>query len=244
MLTRMLSRLIALVLLAVALGSLFRVAQAEAGGWEESLAGMPLISPAKELNRANCVRLLLGSYRSNSVVKALVFLPGATDELYFFKRARAQLTNDAPSLFDAVVALTNQTYILATFRPPLLLLYGSEDLLRPVATVLHKPTFRSLEEASFLSPFLFSDYDWDHLLPILKKSLHTGFRPGRDASASWSFYRHSLAGAGLNGREALEAVALAGRTIFTVKHGRVIFEVDRRPLGTPATGDFQMMPRQ
>ena len=31
-----------------------------------------------ELNRTNCVRLLLSAFKRNDVVKALVFVPGAT----------------------------------------------------------------------------------------------------------------------------------------------------------------------
>ena len=72
---------------------------------------------------------MLDAFQSNAVVKALIFMPGATDELYFFRRAHAKLTNANPSLLDAIVALTNQTYIQATFQPPLLLLHTTEDPL-------------------------------------------------------------------------------------------------------------------
>ena len=61
--------------------------------------------------------ILLNSFRRNPAVQALIFMPGATDEFYFFRRARARLTNNAPTLLDAVTALTNQTYIRATLEP-------------------------------------------------------------------------------------------------------------------------------
>src|SRR5438132_11857416 len=48
-----------------------------APSWQEALARMPLARPAAELNRSNCVTLLLDSFQSNAVVKALVFMPGA-----------------------------------------------------------------------------------------------------------------------------------------------------------------------
>src|SRR5271154_2189440 len=79
--------------------------------WQSALSKMPLAASVTELNRTNCVPLLLNSFQSNGVVKALVFMPGATDELYFFRRAHATLTNSNPSLLDAIAALTNQTYI-------------------------------------------------------------------------------------------------------------------------------------
>src|ERR1700758_1614887 len=86
--------------------------------WQDALSRMPLGAHITELNRTNCVPLILNAFQSNSVVKAIIFMPGATDELYFFKRARATLSSPNPSLADAIMALTNQTYIQADFRPP------------------------------------------------------------------------------------------------------------------------------
>ena len=83
---------------------------------------MPLAANGSVLNETNCVPLLLRSFRSNDVVKGIVFMPGATDEFFFFHKAKATLTNPSPTLLDAVSALTNQTEIRADFRPPLLLL--------------------------------------------------------------------------------------------------------------------------
>ena len=99
--------------------------------WQEEFAKMPLTEKVSELNRHNCVKVMLGSLQRNPAVKALIFMPGATDEFYFFRRARAALTNSAPTLLDAVSALTNQTYIRATLRPPFLLMRTDEDPLEP-----------------------------------------------------------------------------------------------------------------
>ena len=104
--------------------------------WQQALSRMPLGVPQGgmiELKRTNCVPLMLDAFQPNGVVKALIFMPGATDELYFFRRAHATLTNANPSLLDAVTALTNQTHIQATFQPPLLLLHTTEDSLDVIA---------------------------------------------------------------------------------------------------------------
>ncbi len=45
---------------------------------------MPLGTNVTELNRTNCVGIMLRAFQSNNVVKALIFMPGATDEFYFF----------------------------------------------------------------------------------------------------------------------------------------------------------------
>ena len=45
---------------------------------------MPLTEKVSELNRHNCVKVTLGSLQRNPAVKALIFMPGARDEFYFF----------------------------------------------------------------------------------------------------------------------------------------------------------------
>src|SRR3974377_2143686 len=87
--------------------------------WQAALGRMPLGTNVTQLNQTNCVDIMLRAFQSNDVVKALIFMPGATDEFYMFRRAKAELSVSKPTLFDAVSALTNQTLICATFRPPL-----------------------------------------------------------------------------------------------------------------------------
>ncbi|HVV01168.1 MAG TPA: hypothetical protein VHH88_07370, partial [Verrucomicrobiae bacterium] len=71
------------------------VFSAKAASWEAALGSMPLPPGTRILTRSNCVPLMLDAFQSNDVVKALVFMPGATDEFYMFHRATARLTNAA-----------------------------------------------------------------------------------------------------------------------------------------------------
>jgi hypothetical protein len=119
---------------------------AQAGTWSSELHRMPLGSNARELNRTNCVPLMLNAFPSNATVKALIFMPGATDELYFFRRVKVSLTNESPSLLDAVMALTNQSPLRATFRPPFLLLHSDEDVLDLIVDIQHPPTVAKLQQ--------------------------------------------------------------------------------------------------
>jgi hypothetical protein len=215
-------------------------AECAAESWETALARMPLGAQPTELNRTNCVPLMLRAFQSNDTVKALIFMPGATDEFYMFRRARAALTNRAPSLLDAVAALTNQTFIRATFYPPLLLLHTDEDPLEPSIRIEHAPTADKLQRTAFVSQVCYDDRDWDFVEPILKKNLRMDIRPWRHTYDSWHFYRHSFAAWGLNRWEALQAVALAGKTTVTVQRGRIIFEGDERVRATPR---FDAQPR-
>ena len=210
--------------------------------WQEALAKMPLTQPVTELNRSNAVKIMLASFQRNAEVKALIFMPGATDEFYFFRRARAKLTNSAPSLLDAVIALTNQTYIRATMRPPFLLLHTLEDPLEPVAMVEDQKAAESARRHRFAKAGSYNDKDWDYMEHLLGFYLNSNMSPPPLSQSSNHFFRHSFAEFDLNGWEALEAVAMAGKTKFTVKKNKIIFEGDERVLGTAPTDGFTLKP--
>jgi hypothetical protein len=201
--------------------------------WEDALSRMPLGSGITELNRTNCVDVMLKAFQSNDVVKALIFMPGATDEFYMFKRARARLTNASPTLLDAVSALTNQTLIKATFRPPFLLLHTDEDPLELLITIGSDPAVQKLKRTRFVAHGIYNDRDWDFLQPILRETTKADIRPWRYSRSSWHFYRHSFAAWNLSGWQALEAVAFAGKTSFTVRRKSLVdfrqTEVEFRP---------------
>ncbi len=201
---------------------------------------MPLTPAVKQLNRTNVAEVLLGSLRSNSTVKALVLMPGATDEFYFFRRADAVLTASPPTLLDAVRALTNQTQIRARFRAPALLLHTAEDPLEPMITVEDGAAARRLRERRFLPSFRFNDHDWDFVQPKLAETLGgrtggaTEFLPPPRTTDSWHFFRHAVVGWNLDGWETLEVIALANKTVVTIRRNRVIFQGDEREPGEVA----------
>jgi hypothetical protein len=176
---------------------------------------------------------MLESFQESETVKALIFMPGATDEFYMFRRAKASLNGQRISLLDAIQALTNQTLIRVSFHAPLLLLHTDEDPLEPVTHVEHEAAFKKLQRAVFPTHVIWNDRDWDYVQPILKKRFRVDVRPWRHSYDSWHFYRHSFAGWNLTGWEALQAVALAGKTSFTIQRGRLVFEGDERIRATP-----------
>jgi len=196
--------------------------------WQEALARMPLQRGTQHLTKTNVVETLLESFLENEAAKALIFMPGATDEFYFFNRGNAQLTNAAPTLFDAIAALTNQTLIHVTFRPPFILLHSAEDSLEPVSKIEHEPTVERVRKKQFTPHILYADSDWDFILPTLSFRLDTRILPGKWSHDSSHFYRHNLAAHHLNGWEILEALAYAGKTQFTVQKKKITFEGDTR----------------
>lgn len=234
----------ALVTAAAVAGTLLCCARSKAAGadesWPEVLARMPLKTQVTQLNRTNCVAVMLEAFESNAVVKALIFMPGATDEFYMFRRAEARLTLASPSLLDAVAALTNQTLIRATFEPPFLLLHTAEDPLQPDIVIQHAATAERLKTTAFPEKLSFNDEDWDAVQPALKWRLGVDIRPWKGSRDSWHFYRHSFVGCGLSGWQALEAAAFAGKSRFTVRRKQVCFEPDPRVLVTPT---FKVFPR-
>jgi hypothetical protein len=202
--------------------------------WQDEFAKMPLTENVSLLDRRNCVRVLLSSFQRNAAVQALIFMPGATDEFYFFRRAEARLTNSAPTLLDAVIALTNQTNLRATAQPPFLLLHTAEDPLDPMAVIEDQRTADRIKRHNFEKRAIYNDRPWDYVEPILAFEVDTHIKPGVGSHDSWHFFRHSFAAYDLNGWEALRAIALAGKTRFTIKKKLIVFEGDTRTLGKPA----------
>ncbi len=189
---------------------------------------MPLNPAVASLSATNCTKVVLGSFQSNATVKALIFMPGATDELYFFRRVQVALTNAEPSLFDAVAALTNQSPLRASFQSPYLLIHSEEDVLPLVVTIHHPRTVAKLKAGKPIPQLLSLDRDWTQLLALIKKPIGTTLWPYQGTRESWHFYRHTFAGWNLTPWETLEAAALAGKTQFTVLRGTVVFAVDPR----------------
>ncbi len=218
--------------------SLTLMVTAAAETWPAALSRMPLGGAVAWLNQTNCAQLILGGFQSNATVKALIFMPGATDELFFFRRVQVSLTNANPSLFDAVVALTNQSPLRAMVKPPFLLIYSEEDVLELAVTVEHPRTVEKLKAGKPIPHLLTMDRDWNQLLNLIKKPISATLWPYRGTRESWHFYRHTFAGWNLTPWETLEAAALAGKTQFTVRRGTVVFEVDPRLGAVPHLENF------
>jgi hypothetical protein len=155
-------------------------------------------------------------------------MPGATDELHFFRRVQASVTNANPSLFDALVALTNQSPLRITFRAPFLLVYSGEDVLDLDIKIQHERTVEKLKAGKPIPQVLVIDRDWSALLGVIKKRVGATLQPYQGTIGSWHFYRHTFVGWNLTPWEILEASALAGKTKFTVIRGGVVFELDQR----------------
>ena len=139
-------------------------------------------------------------------------------------------------LFRSIAALTNQTFIQATFKPPMLLLHTTEDELDPEITSID-PNLTSRLKSSVALPELWSnDRDWNVIQPILAKALKADVRPWKSTYDSWHFYRHSLATYHLSGWETLQAIARAGKTRVEIRRKsfpslhrmEIDFDVDSR----------------
>lgn len=214
-----------------------------ATNWQDEFAKMPLPKNATELNEKNVVPTLLPAFKRNPAVKALIFMPGATDEFYFFHRARVTLTNSAPTLLDAIVTLTNQTLIRATVRPPFLVLHTAEDPLEPVSLIEDQSTAERIKKKKFAKHALYDDLDWDGLHPIISFYTDTKTLPGLRSSETFHFFRNSFAAYDLTAWEALEATAMAGKTQFRIQKKKILFEGDPRFLANPPAPKNFLMDR-
>jgi hypothetical protein len=216
----------------------FSTAVAGETHWPAALAAMPLGTNASVLNPTNCAQVLLARFQSNSAVKALVFMPGATDELYFFRRVQVSVTNTTPTMLDAVVALTNQSPLSITNRGTFLLIYSCEDVLDLDIKIQHGKTAEKLKAGKPLPHLLMMDRDWTQFLMATQKKIGATLWPFPRTKESWHFYRHTFAGWNLTPWETLEAAAWTGKTKFTVVRGQVNFELDERVNQLPKLDRF------
>lgn len=196
--------------------------------WQKALSKMPLRAGVTQLSKTNAVEVMLEAFQENDAAKALILMPGATDEFYFFNRGNATITNTSPTLLDAVNALTNQTLIQVTFHAPFILLHSAEDPLEPLYKIEDEKTFERIRKKKFTPDVLYQDRDWDSILPTLEFHLNTKVVPELHSYHSNHFYRNSFAAHNLDGFEILEALAFAGKTQFTIEKKKVLFEGDKR----------------
>ena len=225
-------RLSALLLLSVFPGAV------GAQDWPQALAKMPLGTNVTWLTRTNCAQVLFQALSADPTVKAVIFMPGATDELYFFHRVNTRLTNTHPTLLDAVVELTNQTPLRVKFQSPLLLLYSVEDVLDLDINVEHPGTVQKLKASTIPGRQEFLDRDWKVMRDHHLRKMSVSVSPLNRFSVTRHFYRHTYAGWNLTAWETLEATAYAGKTRFTVGRNRVTFDLDERIGGVPKLDRF------
>ena len=214
------------------------VGGSRAEDWAEALAKMPLGTNATWLTRTNCAQVLFQALPPDPTVRAIVFMPGATDELYFFHRVNAQLTNAQSTLLGALQALTNQTPLRVTFRKPLLLIYSEEDVLDLDIKLDHPGTVRKLKTSTVPGRQEFLDRDWKVIRDHHLRKMSVGIGPLNRFSVTRHFYRHTYTGWNLTAWETLEATALAGKTRFAVGRNRVTFDLDERIGGVPKLDRF------
>jgi hypothetical protein len=189
---------------------------------------MPLAGHAMPLNRSNCIPALIEAFQSNAMVKALVVLPGVTDDFYLVRRDGPPLNLRPRHLLEAINRLTNGTDLRVTFRQPFLLLHLDRDSLEPAVSIRNPATVARLTGRSSFERVLFSDRPWDTLQPVLARGLSLTVQPKAKSQDAVHLTRVNLAGWHLTDWELLEALSLAGRTRFTVFRSRVSFEPNPR----------------
>jgi hypothetical protein len=153
------------------------------------------------------------------------------------------LTNSQPTLLDAIAALTNQTFIRATYHPPFLILHTAEDPIEPMGKIEDQKTADRIRAQRFDHFEIYNDRRWDNLQPMLQFKLNTRILPGTRTHDTAHFFRHTFCHWELNGWQMVEAVALANKTKFTVKKKLIVFEGDTRFLARPPTPEGFLLKR-
>ena len=193
------------------------------------LRAMPL-PPAATLNRSNAVDVLLGAFQSNGVIKAIVILPGVSDDFYLIHRDAPALNLRATNLWEGIVALTNATAMRVTWRKPFVLLHARpSDVLQASMRIEDAAMAGRLKLQNLPERVLHLDAHWETIQPALERALGRRVRPEGASTEAWHFNRHNLTGANLTGWELLEAVSLTGGTTVTVQKLGIHFQIRDTP---------------
>jgi len=190
----------------------------------EALRAMPLPAQTR-INRDNAIDVILDTFQSNRVVKAILFLPGVADDFYLIDRDAPPLNLGATNLFEAITALTNATAVRAIFQEPFLLLHVSRDTLSPACVAEEARVAGILRKENHLPHACWKDAHWERIQPIMERQFGRPVRPAGPSADGWHFSRHNLAAWGLSDWEFLNALSLAGGTRVTVQKRGIIVEV-------------------
>jgi hypothetical protein len=183
------------------------------------------------LARSNIVRVVLESFRSNEVVKAIVVSPGVIDDLHLINRDAPALKIDARTVADALARLTNCSSSRLEFTNSIVHWRTETERSRPeIVVAAGSPLSASLARGYSLPQVLWIDAHWEKVQPQLKKSLRLSLRPPADADAAWHFERVNIAAAGLNDWEIVRAVAQSTGTRIVIRKRTLTFE---RPANGP-----------
>jgi hypothetical protein len=189
--------------------------------WPAALASIPIPAGAGELNRSNFISVVTAAFRARGPARAIVFLPGVTDDFYLVHRGEP-LGLRATNVWDALAGLTNHSEVRLTFREPMVLVHLERDQREPVLTAAN--SVKERWQTARLPEGRFVDRGWASLQPELEKGLGRRIAPKSKAEAADHVSRINLVGSGLTDWEWLEAVSLASRTRVIVSRNRALFE--------------------
>ena len=195
--------------------------------WQEALSAMPVNTNVLRIAKTAAPQLIFNALRKNEIVKGIVFLPAATDELYFFDHGSRTWAGQPGSLTDALTALTNGTPFKITYQKPLLLVHLDRDRLD---TLIPKGALWDEYRTEWSGQWI--DLPWERAHSEISRVLR-GATPAGKSTEAYHFYRIYLAGQGMSGFEFARAVALAGRLKVVQRGTKLHFALDERAMLLP-----------
>jgi hypothetical protein len=197
---------------------------ANAQTWQEALAKMPVPSAAQPLTRKNFIPVCLDQFRSNGVIKTLIFLPGVADDFYLINRDRTPWRVSADTLLAALTGLTNATQLHITSQPPYLLVHADRDRLTSLVRAKDGRVGERFRSTHSITTLALIDRHWDAVQPALQNGLKMPVIPLSGSEQAWHFGRVNLAASGLTDWELLSALSIASRTKVVIESKKLRFE--------------------
>jgi hypothetical protein len=189
--------------------------------WRETLAKTPFSRSSFQAYQTEPVELILKSFKPAGEMRGVVLMPAAADQLYFFDWGRVELSG-APTLLEALNALTNKAQMTYTFVAPFLLIHLPRDTTSdPLTFAADAPP--KLQTRKRGGQIYYLDRPYDRILPALKKITGLKSIPDQRDAGSWHFYRLSFVGYDLSASEILRAMGYGTKTAVVVEKKRIVF---------------------
>jgi hypothetical protein len=189
--------------------------------FHESLAQTPFSKTQFQAHQTEPVQFILNAFRPTPEMRAVVLMPAASDQLYFFNWGRIELPPN-PTLLDALNALTNKAQLTYTFVAPFLLIHLQRDTTTDPLTLTADVPQKFHQRKKYGRVF-YLDRPYDRILPDLKKITGLKSFPDQRSPASWHYYRLSFVAYNPTAAELLRAIAYGTKTSVHVEKRRVLF---------------------
>ena len=199
------------------------IAASAAEEWEEALKKLPFKEGKFEFQKFKGPTALLRAFKGGEQLRGLIFLPGATDYIYFHQGTAFELPRVSRHVLGAITELTNRTSLQATFEAGFLFIHMPEEPLLARMQVRSAGAVEKLKAKAAPKDLLLLDQPWERFLGEALKATEVKVSPPAGDPKSFHFYRCYFRAHDLSSWELLKVLSLTMKAECIVEDEGVEF---------------------